>query len=84
MVQLWRLRFQDAIKDTFSFDISRYNVNVANEDFFVTVQILDGEDNWIYVSGALFKSIYYKKYYGKWTKSTSAGPAINIDVKVEK
>lgn len=76
---------KDMIVDrTFSFDVSEKHLNIANQDFFVTIQILDGEDNWIYISGALFKTIYYRKYYGKWTKSTQAGPAINIDVKVEK
>lgn len=76
---------KDMIVDrTFTFDVSKKNLNIANQDFFVTIQILDGEDNWVYISGALFKNIYYRKYYGEWTKSSNAGPAINIDVKVEK
>lgn len=76
---------KDMIIDrTFSFDVSEKSLNIANQDFFVTLQILDGDDNWIYISGTLFKNIYYRKYYGKWTKTSNAGPAINIDVKVEK
>src|SRR5690606_12486395 len=40
------------IDDTFSFDISDQKIWVRNEDFFVTIQVLDGENAFIYFSGA--------------------------------
>ncbi len=72
------------INNTFTFDISDLNIWVDKQDFFISVQVMNGFDGWLYLSGALMKSVYYRNFYGPWTKLTVAGPAINIDVKVEK
>lgn len=72
------------IDETFTFDISDENIWINKQDFFVTVQAMNGFDGWLYLSGALLKSVYYRNFYGPWTKLTVAGPAINIDVKIEK
>lgn len=72
------------INETFTFDVSDKNIWIDKQDFFVTVQVMNAFDGWMYLSGALLKSVYYRKFYGPWTKLTAAGPAINIDVKIEK
>ncbi|MDR7757446.1 carboxypeptidase-like regulatory domain-containing protein, partial [Riemerella anatipestifer] len=76
---------EDKIKDgIFSFDVSDKNVWINKQDFFVTVQVMNGFDGWIYLSGAMFKTVYYRNFYGPWLKKTIAQPALNIDVKIEK
>lgn len=76
---------KDKIKsETFTFDISDKNVWINKQDFFVTMQVLNGFDGWIYLSGAMFKTVYYRNFYGSWLKKTIAQPALNIDVKIEK
>lgn len=75
---------EDIIDDTFTLDVSDKSIWINKENFFVTIQILDGHDEWIYLSGALLKTTYERNYYSPWEKITIAGPAINIDVRVEK
>ena len=76
---------KDKIKDgTFSFDVSDKNVWINKQDFFVTMQVMNGFDGWIYLSGAMFKNVYYRNFYGPWLKKTIAQPALNIDLKIEK
>lgn len=72
------------VDNTFSFDVSDKNIWVDKQDFFVSMQVMNGFDGWIYLSGALLKSMYYRKFYSPWMKTTIAGPAIHIDLKVEK
>ena len=72
------------LNETFTFDISDKNIWINKQDFFVTVQVMNSFDGWIYLSGALLKTLYYRNFYGPWNKLTVAGPALNIDVKFEK
>ncbi|MDR2237886.1 MAG: carboxypeptidase-like regulatory domain-containing protein [Chryseobacterium sp.] len=75
---------EQIVDNTFTFDVSDKNIWIDKQDFFVSMQVMNGFDGWIYLSGALLKSIYHRKFYSPWTKTTIAGPALNIDVKVEK
>lgn len=72
------------LDETFTFDISDKNIWINKQDFFVSVQAMNSFDGWMFLSGALLKNVYYRNFYGPWTKLTVAGPAINIDVKIEK
>ncbi|WES97115.1 carboxypeptidase-like regulatory domain-containing protein [Chryseobacterium arthrosphaerae] len=69
---------------TFTFDISKRNVWISKQNFFVSMQVINNFDGWIYLSGALFKTVYYRSYYDRWEKRTIAQPSLNIDVKIEK
>ncbi|MGH1519391.1 carboxypeptidase-like regulatory domain-containing protein [Chryseobacterium sp. JK1] len=71
------------IDNTFTLDVSNEDIDV-NSDFFVSIQFMNYFKGHIFLSGALFKTVFKRKYYGSWEKSTLASPAINIDVKVEK
>lgn len=74
----------DLADNVFSIDVSDYNIWVE-DDFYVSLQILNDINGRFYFSGALFgNKAYYREYLGKWEKITVASPAINIDVKVEK
>lgn len=68
----------------FSYDLSKENVWINKEDFFVTFQVMNGFNGWLYLSGALMKTFIYRNYYGPWERLTIAQPSINIDVKIEK
>lgn len=75
---------KDSIKDgTFTLDVSDQDIYV-NSDFFVSIQFMNFFKGHIFLSGALLKTVFKRKYYGSWEKSSVASPAINIDVKVEK
>lgn len=75
---------KDAIIDnTFTFDVSDQDIYV-DQDFFVSIQFMNFFKGHIFLSGALFKTVFKRKYYGNWEKTSMASPAINIDVKVEK
>lgn len=75
---------KDSIIDgTFTLDVSDYDIYV-NSDFFVSIQFMNFFKGHIFLSGALLKTVFKRKYYGSWEKSSVASPAINIDVKVEK
>lgn len=69
--------------DTFTLDVSDEGIYVKS-DFFVSIQFMNFFKGHIYISGALFKNGYLRKYYGNWEKVSLASPAINVDVKVEK
>lgn len=71
------------IDNTFTLDVSDSDIYV-NSDFFVSIQFMNFFKGHIFISGTLFKTIFRRKYYGSWEKTTLASPAINIDVKVEK
>lgn len=71
------------VNNTFTLDMSDNNIYV-NSDFFVSIQFMNFFKGHIFISGAFFKTVFKRKYYGSWEKSTIASPAINIDVKVEK
>ena len=67
-----------------------YSVDVTNEKiwlegkFFVGIQFIGQSNGKVALSGALFRSGYYRSFYGNWEKIGMAAPAINIDVKVQK
>lgn len=72
------------IKDeTFSIDTSHESLWMKGK-IFVGFQFVGDVKGFIFISGALFKTGYVRKFYNNWTKHTIAAPAINIDVKVEK
>lgn len=71
------------VENTFSLDVSDEDIYV-NDDFFVSIQFMNYFKGHIFISGALFKNVFRRKYYGNWEKTSLASPAINIDVKVEK
>lgn len=71
------------VENTFSLDVSDEDIYV-NNDFFVSIQFMNYFKGHIFISGALFKNVFRRKYYGNWEKTSLASPAINIDVKVEK
>lgn len=71
------------INGTFSVDVSDHDIYV-NSNFFVSIQFMNFFKGHIFLSGALLKTVFKRKYYGGWEKSSVASPAINIDVKVEK
>ena len=67
-----------------------YSLDVTNEKiwldgkFFVGIQFIGQSNGKVALSGALFRSGYYRSFYGNWVKIGMAAPAINIDVKVQK
>lgn len=67
-----------------------YSLDVTNEKiwldgkFFVGIQFIGQSNGKVALSGALFRSGYYRSFYGNWEKIGMAAPAINIDVKVQK
>jgi hypothetical protein len=72
------------INDTYSFDISKKNIWL-NNDFYVSIQILNNFDGGIYLCGGLLgNKTIYRKYLGNWEIIPVVSPAINIDVKVQK
>lgn len=76
---------EDKIKDgTFTFDLSEKSIWINKEDFFVSMQIMNGFNGKIGFSAALFRTVYERSYYSNWEKITMASPAMNVDVKIEK
>lgn len=74
----------DKLQDsTFSVDLSNEKIWLQGK-FFVGIQFIGQSDGKVALSGALFRSGYYRSFYGKWEKIGMAAPAINIDVKVKK
>ncbi|UZT98782.1 carboxypeptidase-like regulatory domain-containing protein [Chryseobacterium fluminis] len=71
------------VNNTFTLDVSDDDIYV-NSNFFVSIQFMNFFKGHIFISGAFFKTVFKRKYYGSWEKSTIASPAINIYVKVEK
>ncbi len=75
----------DKIKDgTFSVDVSGKHIWIKRQDFFVSAKVLNNGQHGLFLNAALLKSCYYRNFFGSWKKLSIAGPAINIDVKVEK
>ncbi|MCT2407578.1 alpha/beta fold hydrolase [Chryseobacterium antibioticum] len=75
---------KDMIKDgTFTLDVNDHNIWVQGK-FFIGIQFLKEFDGRIFISAALFRTGFLRKFYGDWQKMTLAAPAINIDVKVDK
>jgi len=75
---------KDNLQDwTFSIDVSRENIWLQGK-FFVGIQFIGQSDGKVALSGAMFRSGYYRSFYGNWEKIGIAAPAINIDVKVRK
>ncbi len=74
---------ESIVDNIFTLDVSDNDIYV-NSNFFVSIQFMNFFKGHIFISGALFKTAFKRKYYGNWEKSTLASPAINIDVKVEK
>jgi len=71
------------IDNTFTFDVSDQDIYI-DQDFFVSIQFMNFFKGHIFLSGSLLKTVFKRKYYGSWEKSSIASPAINIDVKVQK
>ncbi|WP_379965353.1 carboxypeptidase-like regulatory domain-containing protein [Epilithonimonas sp. UC225_85] len=75
---------KDKLQDsTFSVDLSNEKIWLQGK-FFVGIQFIGQSDGKVALSGALFRSGYYRSFYGNWEKIGIAAPAINIDVKVKK
>jgi len=75
---------KDNLQDsTFSVDVSKEGIWLVGK-FFVGIQFIGQSDGKVALSGALFKSGFYRSFYGNWEKIGIAAPAINIDVKVKK
>lgn len=75
---------KDMIKDgTFTLDVNDQNIWVQGK-FFIGIQFLKEFDGRIFISAALFRTGFLRRFYGEWQKTTLAAPAINIDVKVDK
>lgn len=67
----------------YSIDVSKDNIWLQGK-FFVGIQFIGKSNGEIALSGALFRTGYYRSFYGTWEKIGVAAPAINIDVKVKK
>lgn len=75
---------KDNLKDfTYSLDVSKESIWLEGK-FFVGIQFIGQSSGKVALSGALFRSGYYRSFYGNWEKIGMAAPAINIDVKVKK
>lgn len=75
---------KDQLNDsTFSIDVSNDKIWLQGK-FFVGIQFIGQTDGKVALSGALFRTGYYRSFYGNWEKIGMAAPAINIDVKVKK
>lgn len=75
---------KEMIKDgTFTLDVSEQNIWVQGK-FFIGIQFLKEFEGRIFISAALFRTGFLRRFYGEWKKTTLAAPAINIDVKVDK
>lgn len=75
---------KDNLKDsTYILDVSKESIWLEGK-FFVGIQFIGQSDGKVALSGALFRSGYYRSFYGNWEKIGIAAPAINIDVKVKK
>jgi len=75
---------KDQIKEgTFTLDVNDKNIWVQGK-FFVGIQFLKEFEGSIFISAALFRAGFMRKFYGDWQKLSIAAPAINIDVKVDK
>ena len=75
---------KDNLQDwTFSIDVSKENIWLEGK-FFVGIQFIGQSSGKVALSGAMFRSGYYRSFYGNWEKIGIAAPAINIDVKVKK
>lgn len=75
---------KDKLQDsTFSVDVSSEKIWLQGK-FFVGIQFIGQSDGKVALSGALFRSGYYRSFYDNWEKIGLAAPAINIDVKVKK
>lgn len=75
---------KENLKDsTFSLDVSKESIWLEGK-FFVGIQFIGQSNGKVALSGALFRSGYYRSFYGNWEKIGMAAPAINIDVKVKK
>ena len=68
---------------SFSLDVSSERIWLQGK-FFVGIQFIGQSSGKVALSGALFRSGYYRSFYGNWEKIGMAAPAINIDVKVQK
>ncbi|WP_312765180.1 carboxypeptidase-like regulatory domain-containing protein [Epilithonimonas sp.] len=74
---------EDLKDSTFSLDVSKESIWLEGK-FFVGIQFIGQSNGKVALSGALFRSGYYRSFYGNWEKIGMAAPAINIDVKVKK
>ena len=75
---------KDQLQDsTFSLDLKKEKIWLEGK-FFVGIQFIGESDGKVALSGALFRSGYYRSFYGAWQKIGMAAPAINIDVTVRK
>lgn len=68
---------------TYSLDVTNEKIWLQGK-FFVGIQFIGQSSGKVALSGALFRSGYYRSFYGNWEKIGMAAPAINIDVKVQK
>ena len=68
---------------TYSLDVTNEKIWLQGK-FFVGIQFIGQSNGKVALSGALFRSGYYRSFYGNWEKIGMAAPAINIDVKVQK
>lgn len=68
---------------TYSLDVTNEKIWLEGK-FFVGIQFIGQSNDKVALSGALFRSGYYRSFYGNWEKIGMAAPAINIDVKVQK
>lgn len=76
---------KENIKDgTFTYDLNDKSVWIDKEDFYISMQIMDGFKGKLGFSAALLSTVYLRSYYEKWEKIPVGSPAINIDVKIEK
>ena len=72
------------IDGTFTYDLSDKSIWIDKEDFYISMQIMDGFKGKLGFSAALLSTVYLRSYYEKWEKIPVGRPAINIDVKIEK
>lgn len=75
---------KDQLQDsTFSLDLRKEKIWLEGK-FFVGIQFIGESDGKVALSGALFRSGYFRSFYDAWQKIGVAAPAINIDVTVRK
>ena len=75
--------YKVSVDDQFSFDLSDKNIWVKDK-FYVSFQVLNSFKGEIALSGTVFKPAFYRENLGKWEKTPTVCPSLNIDVKVEK
>lgn len=73
----------DVVDQTYSIDVNKESIWLEGK-FFIGIQFIGQSDGKVALSGALFRTGYYRSFYDAWGKIGFAAPAINIDVKIKK